>query len=107
MPGRKSTISEIDKRVNTVYEFLLAGYSRTQIVQYVSEHWEVGERQAENYIARARDLQRLDAELERPQWMHEALAQLKDIQRAANKRNNHFAALKALELQAKLLRFDI
>ena len=105
--GRKSTISEIDKRVNAVYELLLSGHSRTQIIQHASEKWEVCDRQAETYIKRARDLQRLDAELERPQWMHEALAQLKDIQRAANKRNNHFAALKALELQAKLLRFDI
>ena len=105
--GRKSTISEIDKRVNAVYELLLSGHSRTQIIQHASENWEVCDRQAETYIKRARDLQRLDAELERPQWMHEALAQLKDIQRAANKRNNHFAALKALELQAKLLRFDI
>ena len=105
--GRKASISEMDKRVNAVYELLLSGHSRTQIVQYVAENWQISERQAETYIKRARDLQRLDAELERPQWMHEALAQLKDIQRAANERNNHFAALKALELQAKLLRFDI
>lgn len=105
--GKKSSISEMDARVNEVYSLLLAGNSRTQIFQHASEVWDVGERQVEHYIKRARDLQRLDAELERPQWMHEALAQLKELQRSAAERNNHFAALKALELQARLLRFDI
>ena len=72
--AKKSTNVEIDERVNAVYDLLLKAYSRTQIVRYCSEHWDVGERQAENYMARARQLMQLDAELERSQWPAAAIA---------------------------------
>ena len=64
--AKKSTNIEIDERINTVYKLLLEGNSRTQILQYGSETWQISERQIEEYIKRARDHQRLDAELERP-----------------------------------------
>ena len=103
----KSTQSEIDGRINTVYKLLLEGNSRTQILQYGSEAWEISERQVETYIARARDRQRLDAELERPEWLHESLCALKDIQRKATNKSQYSTALKAIELQARLLRFEM
>jgi|TARA_B100000073_G_scaffold324276_1_gene307041 hypothetical protein len=103
----KSTQQEIDGRINTVYKLLLEGNSRTQILQYASETWEISERQVETYIARARDHQRLDAELERPEWLHESLCALKDIQRKATNKSQYSTALKAIELQARLLRFEM
>jgi hypothetical protein len=105
--AKKSTNVEIDERVNTVYDLLLRAYSRTQIVRYCAEHWNVGERQAENYMARARQLQQLDAELERPQWLAAAIARLQDYERQAREKGNLSIAIKALEDQAKLLRFEI
>lgn len=103
----KSTQQEIDGRINTVYKLLLEGNSRTQILQYASETWEISQRQVETYIARARDHQRLDAELERPEWLHESLCALKDIQRKATNKSQYSTALKAIELQARLLRFEM
>ena len=95
--ANKATNVEIDGRINTVYKLLLEGNSRTQILQYGSETWEISERQVEEYIKRARDHQRLDAELER----------LKDIQRKATNGRQYSTALKAIEMQARLLRFEM
>ena len=103
----KSTNIEIDERINTVYKLLLEGNSRTQILQYGADTWDLKDRQMEEYIKRARDYQRLDAELERPEWLHESLSALKDIQRKATTRQQYSTALKAIEMQARLLRFEM
>jgi hypothetical protein len=105
--AKKSTNVEIDERVNAVYDLLLRAHSRTQIVRYCSESWNVGERQAENYISRARQLMQLDAELERPQWLAAAIARLVEYERRASEANQLSVALKALEDQARLLRFEM
>jgi cell fate (sporulation/competence/biofilm development) regulator YmcA (YheA/YmcA/DUF963 family) len=105
--AKKSTNIEIDERINTVYKLLLEGNSRTQILQYGADTWDLKERQVEEYIKRARDYQRLDAELERPEWLHESLSALKDIQRKATTRQQYSTALKAIEMQARLLRFEM
>lgn len=98
---------EIDERVNTVYDLLLRAYSRTQILRYAAETWDVSERQAELYMSRARQLMQLDAELERPQWLAAAVARLADYERQAREKGNLSIAIKALEDQAKLLRFEM
>jgi hypothetical protein len=49
----------------------------------------------------------LDAELERPQWLAAAVARLYDYERRASESNQLGVALKALEDQAKLLRFEM
>ena len=105
--GAKATNVEIDGRINAVYKLLLEGNSRTQILQYGAETWDLGTRQVEEYIKWARDHQRLDAELERPEWLHESLCALKDIQRKATNGKQYSTALKAIELQARLLRFEM
>ena len=105
--GKKSTNVEIDERVNTVYDLLLRANSRTQILRYAAETWGCGERTAETYMARARQLMQLDAELERPQWLAAAIARLQEYERRASDKNQISIALKALEDQAKLLRFEM
>ena len=105
--AKKSTNVEIDERVNAVYDLLLRANSRTQIVRYAAETWQVSERQADLYMTRARQLMALDAELERPQWLAAAVARLQDYERLARDKGNLSVAIKALEDQAKLLRFEI
>jgi hypothetical protein len=105
--AKKCTNSESDQRVNAVYDLLLRAHSRTQIIRFASETWGVGERQAEIYMSRARQLMALDAELERPQWLAAAVARLQDYEREARAKGNLSIAIKALEDQAKLLRFEI
>jgi len=98
---------EIDERVNTVYDLLLRAYSRTQILRYAADTWGCGERTAETYMARARQLMQLDAELERPQWLAAAIARLQEYERRASDKQQISIAIKALEDQAKLLRFEM
>jgi len=105
--AKKSTNVEIDERVNAVYDLLLRAYSRTQILRYSADQWGVAERTAETYIQRARQLMQLDAELERPQWLAAAIARLTEYERRASQSNQLGIALKALEDQAKLLRFEM
>tara|TARA_Y100001938_G_scaffold45220_1_gene62817 strand:- start:57 stop:380 length:324 start_codon:yes stop_codon:yes gene_type:complete len=105
--AKKATDREIDCRVNSVYNLLINGSSKTQVVQYCAENFGVKLRMAENYISRARKLQQLDAELERPTWLLSALSRLQNYENLAAKRGNHQAALKSIELQARLLRFEL
>ena len=105
--AKKATDREIDCRVNSVYNLLINGHSKTQVVQYCAENYGVKLRQSEEYLSRARKLQQLDADLERPQWLLSALSRLQNYESQSAKRGNHQAALKAVELQARLLRFDL
>lgn len=105
--AKKATNVQIDERVNAVYDLLLKANSRHQIVQHAANEWDVSPRQADDYIARARQLMQLDAELERPQWLAAAIARLLEYERRASDSNQLGVALKALEDQAKLLRFEM
>ena len=104
--AKKCTNTEADQRVNAVYDLIVRAHSRTQIVRFASETWGVGARQTEHYMARARQLLALDAELERPQWLAAALARLLEYERRASDKDQISIALKALEDQAKLLQFE-
>lgn len=105
--ARKCNNTESDQRVNAVYSLLLRAHSRRQIIQFAAENWGIGERQADIYIARARQLLALDAEIERPQWLEAALARLQEYERRAGDKDQIGTALVALEKQAKLLRFEM
>jgi hypothetical protein len=105
--AKKGTNVEVDGRVNAVYNLLLQAYSRTQILQYCSAEWDISERQVENYIARARKLQQEVADQNRDEWFVAALSRLQDCEREARKRGNIGVAIKAVETQARLLRFDM
>ena len=105
--AKKGTNVEVDGRVNAVYDLLLQAYSRTQILQYCSAEWDISERQVENYIARARKLQQEVAEQNRDEWLVAALSRLQDCEREARKRGNLGIAIKAMETQARLLRYEL
>ena len=105
--ARKCNGAESEHRVNAVYDLLLRAHSRKQIIQFASENWGIGDRQVDNYIARARELLALDAELARPQWMHSALARLQEYERRAADKDQINTALIALDKQARLLRFEM
>jgi hypothetical protein len=105
--AKKGTNVEVDGRVNAVYDLLLQAYSRTQIVRHCAEEWDISERQAENYIARARKLQQEVAEQNRDEWLMAALSRLQDCEREARKRGNLGIAIKAMETQARLLRYEL
>ena len=103
----KSTNAEMTARVKTVYGLFIKSYSRFEILQYAAEEWGVSERTADIYMQRARKLIQQDSEIERPEWLAAAIARLVKYEQKAGKEDNLQVAIKALETQAKLLRFDI
>jgi hypothetical protein len=105
--ARKSSKDEIQNRVNEVYGLFLRAWSHNQIVQYGSEKWGVSERQVRDYMAEARKLLALDAELARPQWLEGAIARLQEYERRAADKGQLGTALMALDKQARLLRFEM
>lgn len=52
----RATDAEVAKRVYTVSQMLTVGYKRQEILQFCAEKYDVQERQADTYIARARDV---------------------------------------------------
>ncbi len=104
---KKSTNLEVTHRVNAVYKLLAEGQSRTQVLQFCSEKWGVGERQAENYVARAREKLINDCEMERPAWIAEALQRLRTIEQKAMAKNQPASAINAITLQAKLIGIEL
>ena len=105
--AKKATNIEIDQRINKIYDLLLLGNSKTQIARYCAENYSVSLRQTEEYLSRARILQEQDAQLERPQWLTGAIARLADYERRASMENQLQTAIRAVEMQAKILRFDM
>jgi hypothetical protein len=99
----RSTAAEADFRINTVYGLLVDGKSRGDVVRFCAENWEVGDRQADNYIAKARKLIERDCELSRPQFLAEALAGLRSIRQQAERRGQMQVAINAIRLQAELV----
>lgn len=53
---KKSSKYIVNQRITEVVDMLIAGKNRNAIIQYGSDCWNVGERQIDKYIAKARDL---------------------------------------------------
>ena len=86
-----------------MYGLLCDAKSRADICQFVSENWQVGERQADHYIRKARVLLDKDAELTRPSFLAEALGRLRNYEQQAARRGQMQVAINAIRLQAELI----
>jgi len=53
---KKSNAHTVNQRINTIAEMLIDGKSKTSIIHYSSDNWNIGKRQTENYISKAREL---------------------------------------------------
>jgi hypothetical protein len=100
--AKKSTNAEINLRITEVYGLLTRGCSRAQIIQHASDLWQVTDRQADTYIARARELIDADCNLSRPAFLAECLAGIRIIRQKAEAEKQHQTALNAIKLQAEL-----
>ena len=52
----KSDKNTIERRIKSISSLLINGNNREFIVLYCSENWNIGERQADKYISKARTL---------------------------------------------------
>jgi hypothetical protein len=99
----RPTEAEIDQRVNAVYALLLRREPRQVIVQFAAEAWGVATRQADEYIARARDLMREEARRDREEARAEHLALRRDLFRRAYKAEAWYSAFQIAQDEAKLM----
>jgi len=103
----RSTAAEVNFRVDTIYGLLTEGQSRGQIVQFSANQWNCSARQADEYIQRARIRLEQDADMARPAWLAEALGRLRTYEQSAYKRGQTQVAINSIQLQAKLIGFDL
>ena len=103
----KSTKTEVQHRVHTLYKLIAEGNSRQSILQYGTDTWGVTERQVETYYARAQELCMQDADMERPAWIAQALVRLQNYENAAFKQKQNQTAINSVQAQAKLIGIDL
>ena len=103
MAGRKSTKAEVDYRVNRVARLLSNGAVRSEVAQYAAAEWGVSLRQADEYIARAREILKADWDIDRRTFTAELLSQLASLQKEARKNGNQaHVALGCINTMAKI-----
>lgn len=73
----KSTSVETEARISKVYEMLISGAKRAEILQYATKkEWGVDDRQVDNYIARAKHAISQQSEVKRNYILGTARARL-------------------------------
>ena len=102
---KRSTKSELEFRVATVYGLLCDGKSRTSILQFASDEsgWDVTERQVDNYIQQARKKLEEDCSITREAFMAEALAGYRSLREQAERRGQLMCAKQCLDAQIALV----
>lgn len=95
------TAAEKDARVNKVFELLVNGFTRYQILQYASsskppkKDWNVTTRQIDSYISEATAMIAAEAEYLRPKEIGKALTRMNDIYQKSMKVQDYQRAIAA------------
>ena len=89
-------------RVDTVYGLLCNAASRSEIIQFAAENWDIGDRSADNLIQKARAKLEADANLTRQAFLAECLGRLRNYEQQAAKRGQLQVATNAVRLQTEL-----
>ena len=103
--GKRSTKSEKEFRVATVYGLLCDGKSRTAILQFATNEsgWGVSERMVDFYIQEAREKLEEDCRITREAFMAEALAGYRSLREQAERRGQLMCAKQCLDAQIALV----
>ena len=101
--AKKSTKAEKILRVNQVVRMLVNCASRSSIVQFAASEWGLSMRQADTYIAEAREILRTDASIERSDYLAARLQTIDKVIQQGLKQNQLSAVIGALKLQAEVL----
>lgn len=99
----KATNFEAKKRLNTVYNMLLLGVSRADIVQYSIDNWAISEPQTDVYIAKANALFAEKAAPIRDEQFGLALERLQNLYQKNMKIQDYKAALATQKEISELL----
>jgi hypothetical protein len=101
----RATAAETEARVNKVFELLVNGLTRYQVLQFVATKtdWQLKPRQVDNYIQKASALIAQEAEYLRPKEIGKAIARLNAIFQGAVKVQDYKTAIAAQRELNKLL----
>jgi len=102
----KSTKAAKEFRVNTVYKLLTDGKSRSEILQFAADEWNIATRQADQYIADAREKLEADCTISRQEFLAEAIVGLRSIRQQAEKRGQYQVAVNTVRLMTELVGLD-
>jgi|GEM_PF-3212735 len=102
MIKNKSDKVESAKRVQAVYYLILTGYTYSQIVQNASSQWKITERQAADYIAKARALINAAANQDMAEAWAETVQRLRELQKDAAKEKDRKGEVEILKETSKL-----
>ena len=100
----KSTKAEVNRRVHEVVKLICAAKTNSYILRYCAVEWGVQKRQAETYLAKAREVIKADYSIERSEFLASRIALLDKIAEASIREKQHSNAVGALRLQAELTR---
>ena len=100
--AKKSTKHEIDHRIDVITRMVMNAATSSQIFRYCAVEWGVGERQAINYLKRAREQVKRDYSLERHEFLASRLGVLDSITQKAIKANQLSAAVGSVRLSCEL-----
>ena len=100
-PPRGTKQDTID-RANHFARIIANGGRRSDCIQYASEHWGVGARSCDQYLALAREKLKADWDIERPQMVADLLSQCATLQQEAREKGQLHIALGAINTAAKL-----
>jgi hypothetical protein len=98
----KSTRLETVTRVETVRQLIISGVEASAIVRTVAEKWTVKDRQAWNYVIKARAEIAIITQQARPYLLAEHIAVRRDIRRRAREAHDLRAEIAAAQDEAKL-----
>lgn len=99
----KSSKAEVEQRITDVYKLLLRRESTATIVHFAARTWGVAERQAKEYIAKARDRIKEEATEDRQMAIAEHLALRRDLYNRAYKDKQWAIAFQIAQDESKLL----
>jgi len=84
----KATNAEIELRVQTVIKMTIQGYSRAEIVRYGSNKWKIGDRQMDDYVAKAKDGIKEIASPDKDDQRAKSIARKEDLYQKAYKNSD-------------------
>ena len=102
----KSTKAAKEFRVNTVYKFLVDGKSRSEILQFCADEWNISTRQGDQYIADARQRIEYDCTISRQEFLAETIVGLRSIRQQAERRGQLQVAVNSMRLMTELVGID-
>ena len=104
----KSNNAEYKRRINELFNMLLNGLARHEILQYVSDKakWGVDERQIDRYIFEARKLFEQYAKEDRDDFIKESKARLHDLYKLNKVKKDYKECRLCIETKNKVLGYE-